>query len=272
VKKAIFILLLSLNVFAQELELNSMAQIAQRCDLKQNTQPLYSNDFSWGYDLLDLISKFYEIYFSNKRLPLKAYWDKSEKKLLLPIREGWGAPVEINETFVQSISRHIERAFELKVIEGVFFPDMGHSHLLIPEQHYNTNYKHFEVSEFSKVYKNFFKDPQIKVLYHTAEQLKMLDEANQVIPNPQVQFRHKTRNIVGELHPDSDLTFIYNSESPANTAGAPTGYVWWGGGFNLSANQDGCFAYKKNGRVFYFDISLFDLEYDPNQNVVYSNF
>lgn len=258
--------------FSQSHDLNSMKEIAKRCDPLKSDAPLYANDFKWGYEVQELISKFFEIYNSNKRLPQKAYWDQSSKKLLLPIRNEWGDPVPINENFVQSISRHIEKAFELKVIDGVFFPDMGHSHLLIPENHYKKNYQNFEVREFSKKYENFFQDPAVEVLYHTAEQIKMRDENGHLLENPYVQFRHKTRNPVGNLHPQSELKFLENKNSAANTAGAPDGYVWWGGGFNLSANQDGCFAYSNKGQIFYFDISLYDLDYHPDHGGVFSNF
>lgn len=271
-KKVILILLISLKVFSQSAELNSLKEIAKRCDPVQQSAPLYADEFKWGYGLSDLISKFFEIYKSNKRLPQKAYWSRSDNQIQLPIRKGWGASVQITPTFVQSVAGHIEKAFELQVIEGVFFPDMGHSHILIPEQHYEKNYSHFKVEEFSDKYKKFFTDSNVEFLYHTAEQLKLLDNDNKVLPDPYIQHRHATRNIVGKNQPQAELKFLQNDQSIANTAGAPPGYAYWSGGFNLSANQDGCFAYTHKNQVYYFDISLFDLEYDPDQSGVFSNF
>jgi len=272
VVKVILLLLFSFEVFSQSADKNTLKEISMRCNPLKPSAQLYADEFKWGYGLPELVSKFFEIYNSNKRLPSKAYWDHFQNKLLLPIRSEWGGPVEITESFVQSVARHIERAFELQVIDGVFFPDMGHSHLLIPEQHYNSNYHQFEVTEFSKKYKKLFEDPKVEILYHTAEQLRTRNESGQLLPDPRLQFRHKTRNPVGQNRPNSDLKFLENNESPANTAGAPQGYVWWSGGFNLSAHHEGCFAYTNHGQTYFFDISLFDLEYDPAHGGVFSNF
>lgn len=244
---------------------NSSSEIRQRCQHPTpNETPIYTSDFKWDFELFEMLQKFTEIYqSSNKRLLHRAYWDKEENSLKLPYREYNGGTIRIEPTFVQSVARHIERAFELDYIDAVFFPDMGHSHLLIPEESMKIKYSKYAPSQASRMYEEVFKDQSVEIIYHTAEQLKMLDENNNVINDPRVKWRHQTRNIVGKISPDADLRLLMNPKSAANTVHGDKGFYWWGGGFNLSANKNGCFEYKKNGQSFFFDISMFDLEPEP---------
>ncbi|MBI5240261.1 MAG: hypothetical protein HY926_07290, partial [Elusimicrobia bacterium] len=48
-------------------------------------------------------------------------------------------------------------------------------------------------------------------------------------------------------------------KSDANTVNEVPGYFWRGGGFNFSANRNGCFSYRAKGKTYRFDISLYDL-------------
>lgn len=240
---------------------NSTQKIAARCTPDGSTVPsLYSSDFHWHYSLPELIHRFTEIYKSPKQLSRKAYWDPTAQKIKLPYAKLNGGDVEITESFVNSVARHIERAFQLEVIDGVFFPDMGHSHLLIPDQLYETKYSDYPVTNFKGFYEQVFQDPELRILYHTAEQLNFLDADGQLSKDPRIRFRHRTRNIVGDNHAQSELQFYENSGHSHNTVGEVDGYRWWGAGFNLSANQKGCFEYQHRGETFYFDLSLYDLE------------
>jgi hypothetical protein len=240
---------------------NSMTEIAQRCQpLSPTEQTLYSSDFKWGYELPELLLKFTEMYQSPKRLAKRAFWDKKTKTLRLPYNKDRGGDIVITENFVQSVTRHIERAFELRYIDGVFFPDMGHSHLLIPEKLMKEKYDLYPVNQMSAMYRDVFKDKRIQLLYHTAEQLRMLDENDQPLADESVHWRWQTRNIIGHIDPGTDLTVLQNPESPANTVHEVPGHHWWSAGFNLSAQKNGCFEYRHNGQVYYFDLSMYDLE------------
>ena len=242
---------------------NSIPEIAQRCGpLTSEEKVLYSSEFKWGYDLPSLLAKYIEVYKSPKRLPKRAFWDTNRQALKLPYDSGRGGDIEINETFVQTIVRHVERAFELKYVDAVFFPDMGHSHLLIPEALYRNKYDKYPVNKMTMMYEDMFKDDRINILYHTAEQLQTLDKQDRVLPDPKIRWRFQTRNIVGRNEPTTDLRVLQNPESKANTVGGEAGYAWWGGGFNISGNQKGCFEYRAHGKIYYFDLSMYDLEPD----------
>jgi len=241
---------------------NSLAAIAARCAPAAGEPAIYQSDFRWDYTLPEMKARFAEMYSSPKRLDRRAYWDAAAGKLMLPHDKERGGDLEIGEAFVQAVARHIERAFELDYIDAVFFPDMGHSHILVPDKLWKEKYSDYPVSKMSDLYRDMFSDARLQIFYHTAEQLKML-ENGQLVADERVRFRHKTRNIGGLIKPDAELTVYQNPESAANTVHAAPGHHWWGAGFNFSAQKDGCFVYRTGGREYRFDISLYDLPYDP---------
>lgn len=230
-------------------------------------QQLYATDFKWGYTVDELLHKWHEVYEGPKRLAKRAYWDSNLQKIVLPYDQSRGGHVTISTPFIKGVKTTIEQALALKVIEGVFFPDMGHSHLLIPDQKYEKWNRRFEINQMSQLYEAMFTDQDTLYVYHTAEQLKFLDDKQNVQPDEYSQFRHKTRNIIASHQANSSIRFGQNPDSPANTLNGLSGFKWWGGGFNLSANQEGCFAYQMDGKTYYYDISLYDLSYPEGQGV-----
>lgn len=245
--------------FASAQNRSSLVAI-ENCLAGNSPAKLVSEDFRWGYSLPELISRFTEIYSSEKRLQKRAYWDSKNQVFKLPYDSNRGGDVVLPLKLVESVRNHIEAGFEMKVIDGVFFPDMGHSHFLIPIQKYQEIYDPFPVNQLAKFYETLLADSDLKVLYHTAEQLKTRDENNQVLPDERIQFRFRTRNLVGRNDGSRELLFLQNPESVANTAHDLEGHRYYGAGFNLSANQNGCFRYTRDGKDSFFDLSLYDLE------------
>jgi len=237
-----------------------------RCAPQAEGEPkVYSNDFRWDFDLPSMRAKFDEIYGSGKRLPARAFWNPETSRLELPHEASQGGNIVITEKLVRALSRHIERAFELDYIDGVFFPDMGHSHMLIPEALWSSKYDAFPISEKSRMYSTMFADPEVHIFYHTAEQLKVKEKDGSFVPGERYKRRYETRNIAGPITPDAELWMLQAPDSPANTAhekDAP-GYKWYGAGFNFSASKDGCFSYQKDGETFRYDISMDDLIQEP---------
>ncbi len=242
---------------------NSAPAIAARCaPPAAGEEKIFQSDFRWDYSLPEMKARFEEMYASPKRLDRRAYWDAAGGRLMLPHDADRGGDLEIVPGFVKAVARHIERAFELDYIDAVFFPDMGHSHILVPDKLWAEKYSDYPVDRMSDLYRDMFSDPRLKIFYHTAEQLKTL-ENGQLVADERVRFRHKTRNIAGPITADAELTVYQNPESAANTVHGAPGHHWWGAGFNFSAQKDGCFVYRKGGREYRFDISLYDLPYDP---------
>ncbi len=223
------------------------------------------SDFKWGQSLEELVSRFTNLYQSDKRLKQRAFWDSKANQFFLPYNSFNGGTVQLSPQLIESVTSHIEKALQLRVVDAVFFSDMGHSHLLIPQVRFDQIYSQFEVKEFSRMYKDLFQDSSIKILYHTAEQLKTRDDNGVILPDPRIQHRFKTRNLVGPNNKSEGLQFLTNPNSSANTAHELEGYKYWGAGFNLSAHKNGCFPFQANGQTYYFDLSLFDLESPPGE-------
>ncbi|MCX5795472.1 MAG: hypothetical protein NTY77_08275 [Elusimicrobia bacterium] len=237
---------------------------AERCRPENEGEPkLYASDFHWSYSLPEMIQRSAEVYASDKRLPRRAYWNERAQRFELPQDAGRGGPVVLPESYIRSVARHIEAAFAQDYIDAVFFPDMGHSHLLIPEALWESKYDLYPAERFSQMYTDMFLDPGVETFYHTAEQLKTREPDGSLVADPRTQRRYRTRNIAGPNSPAAELRVLQNPDSSANTVGEVPGFHWWGAGFNISANRNGCFSYTAQGRTFFFDMSLYDLEPPP---------
>ncbi len=240
-------------------------EIALRCTAPADDEEVvYNNDFEWGYSHEAMGIRYEEIYHSGKRLHARAYYDETLGSLVLPGTDSWGGDVMLPERLVENVTLHIEHALERGYAEFVFFPDMGHSHLFIPEQHFEDVYAGTPVSEFSRRYERMFDDPQLMVLY-TAEQLQMLDEDDQVINDRHIMWRYHTRNPVGDNNYERRLELLTDYTQKANTARDMAEMKYQGAGFNISASEDGCFPFEnQHGEIQWYDISLEDLPFDTS--------
>ena len=230
-----------------------------RCDNRLATDFLYSDDFSWGMTLSDAQVAFDKVYHSDKRLKDRVFFNG--KNFVFPYRyQGESKDIKINETFIKSIIKHVESALERKYVDFIIFPDMGHSHFFIPKKFYNEVLSPIPVSNNNIMYEKMFAHPELKILYHTAEQLKM-KEGDELINDRHIQWRFYTRNLVGDNKAQGHMELIHAKDNNANTArDYKDNYKYWGAGFNISANRNGCFPYQYNGKTYYFDLSLKDLE------------
>lgn len=234
--------------------------IVERCAPPSSDEPLlYVEDFRFGYTEPEMTERFETVYASGQRLFERAYFDAEHGELVLPNLESWGGDVVLARRLVESVRRHIETAMTRGYAEHVFFPDMGHSHLFVPQELWDRHYTDVPVAELSGLYTSLFDDPMLRVLYHTAEQLQFFDADETLIDDPELQWRFYTRNIVGDNQGLGALEIHRDLSERGNTVRAAEGHHYFGAGFNVSASQDGCFPYVHEGRVLYFDLSLSDL-------------
>jgi len=237
-------------------------EIEGRCSPQSDNEPiLYTNDFKWYFTMPEMAAKYEEIYNSGKRLWRRAYFDPQSGEFILPYDRDRGGDVILSRRAIVSIRRHIENALKQGYVQFVFFPDMGHSHFFISEKIWKERYSQIPISNMNLIYQGLLADPNLKVLYHTAEQLHMLDENKKPINDHRIQWRFYTRNIVGDNEGMGalEIHFAVDPKNVANTFRDYPGHHYWSAGFNISASKDGCFPFKVNGKTYYFDISLFDL-------------
>jgi hypothetical protein len=238
--------------------------IAARCAPPVEDEPiLYANEFHWWYTHEEMMTRFDEVYSSGMRLFDRAYYDAEADEFAMPITETWGGRVVLSQRLIQSVGLHIQKALDRQYADAIFFPDMGHSHFFIPEEHWDANYAGTPVAELAGRYTRLFEDPELLVLYHTAEQLEMYDEEGALFPDRDLQWRYFTRNPVGDNRGLGRIDLLRDATNKGNTARDLEGHHYLGAGFNVSASTDGCFPYVHNGEVYYFDLSLADLPYTP---------
>ena len=195
---------------------------------------LYFNEFGWGQNMGQMGELFEKIYNSPNRLKDRFYFD-GEKYVAKFTFKDEGRLLTVPESFINSITAQIEQALKRKYVDYVFFPDMGHSHFFVPEDIYYTKIDPIASDEQHKIYEEFLKMKELKVLYHTAEQLEVLDENKELINDRHLQWRFFTRNIVGQNNQSGTLDLIHNEEHKANTASEyEPGYRYWGAGFYIS--------------------------------------
>lgn len=253
--------LVSTTSFAGDIESAfDMEVIKRRCGPAQAGEPIvYSSDFSWNQTLPQMKEKFEQIYHTDKRLKGRAYYDVAQNSVVLP-QEVFGQGnkvVRLSERFLKSITLHVERALQRGYVNFVFFPDMGHSHIHIPQSLWDSTIQH--INDRTELYEKMLNHPDVRYLYHTAEQLKMLGEDKKPVEDRHIQWRLYTRNLVGDNKAQGRLDFLFEPTSDVNTAHGEEGYRYWGGGFNIHSSQNGCFPYKYKDKIYYFDLSLEDL-------------
>jgi len=198
------------------------------------------------------------MYESDKRLFERAYFDEQSGQFLLPARDAWGGAVVLPRRLIENVRRHIEKALSRGYAEYVFFPDMGHAHLFYPKDLWAAEYGSTPAAELSAMYSRLFDDPELLVLYHTAEQLQTRDENDELLNDRHLRWRFFTRNLVGDNAYLSRLDILHAPDHTANTSRKLPGYRYNGSGFGISANKDGCFPYVVDGVTYWFDFSLSD--------------
>jgi len=223
---------------------------------------LRSSEFSWGMSLEDIKVKEKEVYNKGLRLKDRAYVE--DGVVYLPYVSNQGSEekkVKLSERFLKSVIGHIENGLKRKYVDSIIFPDMGHSHLFVNQEFYDKHVAPLSVKDQNKAYELMLNHPETRFLYHTAEQLSMLNEDRTLKDDRKLQWRFFTRNLVGHNKNDGKIELLHNESHSHNTArDYDEGYRYWGAGFNLSATKNGCFAYTNNGKTYYFDLSLKDLE------------
>lgn len=230
----------------------------QRCRIPLPTDPiLYQEDTRWHLSHSETQSLFQDLYDSPKRLYGRAYYDPQAEAFLVSNDVNPDKLIRLPQSHLELIVRHIEQALESGLAEFVFFPDMGHSHYLIPMERWQSIYQRIPIPAVDTFYETLFQDPDVKVLYHTAEQMTLLDEGSgRPLQDRHLQWRFFTRNLIGANRDDGHVHPVHAPDSRFNTLGDLPGHRFWGAGFYISSNKDGCFSYQTKSGTRYFDITL----------------
>jgi hypothetical protein len=224
-------------------------------------------DFRWNQPLDEIQRRARGLYEDGKRLRNRAFLDE-DRGLLMPVSSFSGTQYsELTPKFILSVRRHIEEALRFRYVDAIMFSDMGHSHFFIPNDFYDRELAHLPVRDRDVFYTKVLAHEGLKMLYHTAEQLTMLDEDRQLLADRHIQWRFFTRNLVGDNKGLGKLEFVHQQDHSYNTArDYQPGYRYWGAGFYVTASKDGCFPFTHQGETYYFDLNLdgFDMSVSGN--------
>jgi len=222
---------------------------------------LRSSEFSWGMTLEEIKLKEKDVYQRGLRLKERAYMEDGKAFLPFTPYGGKEEKIYLSERFLKSVTQHVENGLKRNYIDALIFPDMGHSHMFVDLKFYNDVVSKIPTKEGHKRYEAMLNHPETRFLYHTAEQLTMKNEDGSLKDERHLQWRFYSRNLVGHNKGHGKIELLHQKDHAYNTARSyDEGFRYWGAGFNISANKDGCFAYSHEGKTFYFDLSLKDLE------------
>jgi hypothetical protein len=257
-KKTILALLLILPTFASG---------ASRCSPQIETDDyLFVEDFPWNQSLEAIKLKADALYVSPKRLMRRGFRNARGEAFIPVDALGKIKNVRVTELFIKSVTLHIEEALKRKYVDAIHFGDMGHSHFFIPQKFYDEVLDPIPVQDKDYLYEKMLAHKELKILYHTAEQLVMKTEEGELLPDRHIQWRFFTRNLVGDNKGLGKLELLHNEEHAYNTANNyEEGYRYWGSGYYVSAHEQGCFPFKHNGKTYYFDLNLEGINPGPHR-------
>lgn len=216
------------------------------CSAPQSKAPVTrKSDWRLYEKLADVGLAFDELYDSPKRLPERAYFDQNRNQFILPA--GLGDEKVLPPRMITAIQSHLENALRDGYADFLFYPDMGHMHLYIPD----AALKLVAADEVD------LNDPEILFLYHTAELIRLREGdwfLGPLVPDQWLQWRYFSRNLVGRNRPDSDVRVIFAKDEKYNTVRQLPGYREFTTLY-VSANVNGCFQLQ-GGKPWRFDLSL----------------
>lgn len=231
---------------------------AKTCTVQDSSEPIVHNeDFAWNSTLPEIMRRADRLYLDGKRLKERAFINE-QGQIVIPINViGETRYVRLEDHFIKSIRAHIENALKRNYVDAIIFSDMGHSHFFIPKDFYEKELQGIPTNEREKLYEKMLAHQGLKILYHTAEQLKMRDGDGELVDDRHIQWRFFTRNLVGDNRAQGHLELIHQEDHNYNTGRSyDENYRYWGAGFYLTANKDGCFPFVHKGKTYYFDLNL----------------
>ncbi len=220
--------------------------------------------FERDYKLLNTkaeIQSYYDkVYNGDRRLMARAYWDASQKTIVLPYSSG---NARVPAAFWEGVASHITQAFKNDYVNGLIYPDLGHIHVLVPTK----TWDELKVSTPQSIERieKVFALSETKALYHTAEmvQLKQGDFAKGTYPqDPWKLWRYFTRNLLGSFIGEKNVEVIWAGEKPTyNTVRSLPGYTDVVTLY-ISSNHNACLSFHENGTEKFFDITAETIPYE----------
>lgn len=242
-----------------------LKQARKRCGFKNQADVSYSKIFNplWNINFATIQKNRTDekLYRLPERLGRRAFFDSSQGKFKLLLGLAHDQLITIPDAFLKNVSLHIEEALHKKYADFISFTDMGHAHFFIPKPFFEREIKKIKIRNLHRAYEKMLEHEHTKFIYHTAEQIKLIERVAGKIKlpkNPHLKHRYLTRNVVASNTPGKELKVlkVKNLEHRYNTVNSLPGHVFWSNGYYVESNQNACFPYKKGNETLYFDLGF----------------
>lgn len=251
---------------ASNLTVDEKIEIAKnRCAPPTENEPvLYAETFSGDFTTEEMAELYEKVYKSDDRLLNRVGFHPDSKNFISIDKNDTETHTVFAEKAIKGVILQVEEILKRDYARHVFFPDLGHSHLYIPQDYFKESMRNVSTGPRHAL-ELALKAPGLNMLYHTAEKLRVLDEDRQLLNERDLQWRFYVRNPTGDLLGNIKVLKNFELDKGHNTVSGEAfmpGYKYYFG-FNISANKDGCFPFETpKGKLMYFDLSAWDLPYE----------
>lgn len=213
------------------------------CSRQQASDSTVDKGTSVVYTLDEAEAQYNEIYNSGKRIINRVYFDQKSQSYVLDQKE---KTLPIPHRFIESLTRQMETALERGYADFLFYSDMGHAHLYMPDSGDTTTENlahHLEQAELT-------------FLYHTAELFVLRENfKGELTRDPWLQWRYYSRNFVAQNDVSDNLTVLFAKDASYNTVRDLQDHTSVSTVY-MSASRNGCFPLQYKGETIYFDLTL----------------
>ncbi len=195
------------------------------------------------YTLAEAQAQYQNVYESGHRITQRVYWSATENAFVMKQSK---ASLKISPQFISSLTQHIETALSRGYADFLFYSDMGHAHLFMPDSG-DTSTTNIETH---------LGENTLTFLYHTAELFVLRENFKGALTlDPWLQWRYYSRNFVAKNDSSDALAVVFAADAPYNTvrdldnhSSVATVY--------MSASRSGCFPFRQNGATYFFDFTI----------------
>ncbi len=189
---------------------------------------------------LEAEQQFTMVYNESRRLKNRIFWSSQESSF---VSHAGSKAQMIPGSFIKNLQDQLLQAFENTYADFLYYGDMGHLHLLVPNEQKTLSLQSEELLN----------------LYHTGELYEFKKNGSifgELKDDPHWEWLYWHRNFIGQNKADTSLISVRApGNAPYNTVRAIEGYKEVGTVY-VSANKNGCFELKNKSVNLRFDISI----------------
>ncbi len=190
--------------------------------------------------------QFEFVYLSPRRIKNRVYWSSQKQNYIFRKSQ---VDYVLPKYFIENLKSHLSQALSKGYAKHLYYADLGHLHLLIPEP----------LWEVQMLKKSFFNSTELLSLFHTGELYQFKKGGSltgAMTDDDDWLWIYRHRNFVGRNQLHQPIVPLFSQlDAVYNTVRSIEGYKELSSVY-FSANQDGCFSLDKTNSALRFDISV----------------